>query len=661
MKNVSFITLRIRLLGVLLVCCILGGITACKQPSEAPLPIEPVVEEEEDQKEEEKALPDTPDTPEAPPPAALTGLLIGSPPETLFYGLGQTFDKAGLIVEGVYDDDTSRELGSNEYTLKMPDTGIPGPQRVTVRAGGYTASFPIMVNNSDSVLQSISINAPAGGVVRYLGQTLGTEGFTVTGHYSDGGRPLSVFSVRGYDRAKRRAQAVTLSVNGKTASLPVTVKVPAKAAVSATVLGISGADTVNDRNTAFIKGQPLSLAANRFHATVTCNNVTAVLLSGEGIDVNADISGFNPGQPGKQTLNLNLDEKSVPLEVYVTDMEPQVYFDYGFMRHAGDPGGWGSGRTEGCYHTQPGKTLVLSPVRVLIGYDRDNRDLGVSYSWTVTPRGGSPALSPPSTSGEFLRLSPPSGGSWTVSVTVTGRNYVEGSTISRSAETVVICDTGPLTAGKFPEVTKHFSPGQFTEAGTGYGWSLGAFGGYLIKKVPHQAQYTILGNAFGTWFEPGVVWFQEDQNNNGLPDEMWYELSVGTGPGITRRYSVSFFKYGDGSGRNEHDQIIREIYWADGTGRTGQINGGWPKDWGVSNDDGAWATYTGTLLNSAGEWPNCVDTEQSVFPVNGAIAADNSPVTLTKVAFVKVHTGVLSYGGVFGEISTEINNIDKAW
>jgi hypothetical protein len=50
-----------------------------------------------------------------------------------------------------------------------------------------------------------------------------------------------------------------------------------------------------------------------------------------------------------------------------------------------------------------------------------------------------------------------------------------------------------------------------------------------------------------------------------------------------------------------------------------------------------------------------VDTFQSVFPISGAIAADRSPVTLTKVGFVKVHTGILSYGSVFGEISTEID------
>jgi hypothetical protein len=154
-----------------------------------------------------------------------------------------------------------------------------------------------------------------------------------------------------------------------------------------------------------------------------------------------------------------------------------------------------------------------------------------------------------------------------------------------------------------------------------------------------------------------VVWFQEDLNENKLPDEMWYELNVGSGAGITRRYSVSFFKYGAAGAVNEYGQTIRENYWVDSAGRTGKLGGGWPWEWGVSNEDGAWATYTGTMVEGQQGWPNCVDTAQSTFPINEAVAADGSAVTLTNVGFVKVHTGVFSYGTVFGEISTEIKNI----
>jgi hypothetical protein len=648
-------------------CVFLMALRACVQPAPPGVPQGEVPGKEEapEGKEEEQQDQDQN------PSARMTGILISSPPETLYYAINQPFDETGLIVEGLYDNGTSRILEAGEYTLSAVDTSISRPLRVTVLAGTFSATFPILVNNSSSVLQSISASAPGGVVVRELGKPLGTEGITVTGHYNDGNRALDMFSVRGYDRAKRGIQTVTLAVNGKTAPLTVRVKVPAAAELGALILG-TNADPRYGHNTAFIRGQSLGLANARFQATVRCNNVTAVLVSGDGIDIDTDIQDFNPNTPGKQQITLNLDEKSVTLGVYVADIAPEIYFDYGFMRHQGDPQGLGgaavSGRTEGSYYTPPGKPLVLSPVRVLIGYDRDNNDLGVSYSWTVTPLDGSPALNPSSGGGEFFTISPQTAGTWELSVTVTGRNFITGSPVSNTATTKVISGAGSPSAGNTNwSRLPNYAPGQFTEAGTGHTWSLGAFGGYLMLPVSHKTEYRIEGNGFEGWAEPGVVWFQEDQNGNDLPDEMWYELDVGRESHITRRYSLTYFKYGDGSTTNEYDQIIREIYWVDGKGRTGQINGGWPWEWGVSNADGVWVTYTGTNINDNGHirtefysssWPNCVDAAQELFSVSGAVAADGSSVSLSNVRFLKVHTGVFKYGGIFGDQSTEITLID---
>ena len=100
-------------------------------------------------------------------------------------------------------------------------------------------------------------------------------------------------------------------------------------------------------------------------------------------------------------------------------------------------------------------------------------------------------------------------------------------------------------------------------------------------------------------------------------------------------------------------------------GRTGVIPGGWPWESGVSNASGAWVTYTGTLVwddgvvksadyTSYGYQLPGVDTGSSTFRPSAVRAADGSSVTLTKVRFIKVQTGPFKYGGVFGEISTEI-------
>ena len=75
--------------------------------------------------------------------------------------------------------------------------------------------------------------------------------------------------------------------------------------------------------------------------------------------------------------------------------------------------------------------------------------------------------------------------------------------------------------------------------------SLGGYGGYVtfgfdhtVVNVPGQKDFKILGNAFyadanpnpsapdsGGSCEPGIVMVSIDRNNNGLPDDEWYELA----------------------------------------------------------------------------------------------------------------------------------------
>ena len=76
--------------------------------------------------------------------------------------------------------------------------------------------------------------------------------------------------------------------------------------------------------------------------------------------------------------------------------------------------------------------------------------------------------------------------------------------------------------------------------------SLGGFGGYItfgfdhnVANVAGEMDFKILGNAFyaaanpnpnapsdGGSCEPGIVLVSLDRNNNGIPDDEWYELAV---------------------------------------------------------------------------------------------------------------------------------------
>jgi hypothetical protein len=164
---------------------------------------------------------------------------------------------------------------------------------------------------------------------------------------------------------------------------------------------------------------------------------------------------------------------------------------------------------------------------------------------------------------------------------------------------------------------------------------------------------------------------QEDRNGNGVPDEMWYELRGGDDDDpavkdrITRRYAVSYFSTHDSGSVNEYGQLIRKVYWADSRGRTGMIPGGFPVYWGVA---GNWVTYTCTLLRDDGQIATggyggliasgYVDAAAVDFPVNKAMGVDGAPVALTAVKFIKVQTGVFRYGGLYGDVSTEIKYAD---
>ena len=61
---------------------------------------------------------------------------------------------------------------------------------------------------------------------------------------------------------------------------------------------------------------------------------------------------------------------------------------------------------------------------------------------------------------------------------------------------------------------------------------------HTVVNVPGQKDFKILGNAFyadanpnpsapdsGGSCDPGIVMVSIDQNNNGLPDDEWYELA----------------------------------------------------------------------------------------------------------------------------------------
>jgi hypothetical protein len=618
------------------------------------------------------------------PPVEKVGITVLSPPDTTYYSRNQSFDTRGLTVAWVYSDGSTEDIPTGGYILDEPDMTKYTPKVVKVRAGGFETGFTIQVVNTDRVLQSITVDGPD-KKTQDLGKEFDKTGLVVTGYFSDGtmANLTSLAALVGYDKFKRGPQEVRVKVNNKTAALEgITTRIGVEATVSIyTGYGVK---------TTFIKGEVMTpekaniMFEFRPSGDFLMDNRKLSLANGglNPADFEA-FSGYDPNRRGKQTFSLTLDGRPFEVGLYVVDAKPEVWFDYGYMRHDGDPegAGKGAGIDAGKYYAKPNETLVIAPVRYLIGYNQDHSDAEVSYSWTVS---GSDATRTYTTSkgGELLHITPKTAGTYTISVTVTGRDYTSGGSITKTAGTELVCYTGSVSNGGkiFTSPLKHFGPGQMCEGGTGLGWSLGSAGGYEVWKVESQDSYRIYGNPLSGWREPGVVWMQEDRNGNGLPDEMWYELPGGEENHskwkdyITRRYALTYFKTDDYGSINEYGQKIREVYWVDSRGRAGMIPGGFPGNptwmsstgWGVVGD---WVTYTCTLFRDDGvifaedynmtELEGYVDcTADVTFPVGRAVRADGTPANLSAVKFLKVQTGMFRYGGIFGDVSTEIVEAD---
>lgn len=208
--------------------------------------------------------------------------------------------------------------------------------------------------------------------------------------------------------------------------------------------------------------------------------------------------------------------------------------------------------------------------------------------------------------------------------------------------------------------------------------SLGAWGGYVtfgfdhpLVNVPGEKDLLVYGNAFvkngeqpegytlGS-SEPGIVYVSRDENENGQPDDTWYEIAGSETAKANRTYEVTYTNTGKG-----------HIPWTDNQGGKGVVS---RNPWHTQasyfplwRKDEKTAVYTGTLLppnvyedNSAymfdygyvDNWPN--SDERARINLDWAIDAEGNAANLTHVDFIRVMTGVMVKGSQTGDASTEV-------
>ncbi|QHS58767.1 PKD domain-containing protein [Chitinophaga agri] len=260
----------------------------------------------------------------------------------------------------------------------------------------------------------------------------------------------------------------------------------------------------------------------------------------------------------------------------------------------------------------------------------------------------------------------------------------------------------PVTGSSSRFINKIFTyapaPGQFINesAGTADGAatiiggrsglvSLGAYGGYIVFGFDHSvvnkagADLALYGNplpAPRAWSEPGIVMVSQDINENGLPDDPWYELagSEYSKPAVTiRNYRIVYY----------NPKATAGVTWKDNQGRNGAVeinaahNHSYYPSFAANQDS---LVFEGTLLPSTftlqdGIYVNqpfawgyadnyATDAQKdpyatntyNAFDLSWAVNEDGNPVVLPAIDFVKVYTGQNEKGyNIMGEVSTEIS------
>lgn len=198
--------------------------------------------------------------------------------------------------------------------------------------------------------------------------------------------------------------------------------------------------------------------------------------------------------------------------------------------------------------------------------------------------------------------------------------------------------------------------------------TLGGFGGYVtlsvgkqIKNLPNQRDFRVLGNAFlfdtetmvGN-SEPGIVLVSVDVNNNGLPDDEWYELAGSEyyKDETTHHFTKQWFK-SDVSINNPYHTQPYFPQWLIDT---------------VINVSGtllaSHSMYQGGVVSQqvldfgyADNKPNS-DVDGTAFDLDWAVDNNGQTVHLQYCDFIRIQTAVDEYFPMIGELSTEVTGLE---
>ena len=228
--------------------------------------------------------------------------------------------------------------------------------------------------------------------------------------------------------------------------------------------------------------------------------------------------------------------------------------------------------------------------------------------------------------------------------------------------------------------------------------SLGSWGGYVtfafdhsVVNTPNLPDFIIEGNAFyasagnrNGSSEPGIVMVSIDINQNGLPDDPFYELagSEHTHSATIHQYSLIYHRTpATHTPQPDIKNSLTDttyILWHNNQGEQGYMykNTFHTQDYYPLWFTDSTLTFYGTRLpdnavDKSGKGNMWVQTaydygyadshpndsiSRCSFDIDWAVTAEGEPINLPCADFVRVYTGVHQQCGWIGEISTEVSH-----
>ncbi len=161
-------------------------------------------------------------------PVKVTQIRITSLPDKVTYVEGQSIDRQGLSVEGIYNNGETKLL--TDYELNYRNTA--GKQTVTVSYSGLTATFKVRFTKR--VLESISVLSNPDKTEYYTDEAFDRTGMVVYASYNNGlSEEITQYTVSDIP-AETGMHALEISYGGKSTYITVTVSVRMLTAVKIT-------------------------------------------------------------------------------------------------------------------------------------------------------------------------------------------------------------------------------------------------------------------------------------------------------------------------------------------------------------------------------------------------------------------------------------------